>query len=313
MPPRPPSARELPPPPRIGCHLSLGREPEAILRVAAEHGVECIQVFASSPGAWKPPLLDPGRSARIVAACAAGGIAPLFVHAIYLINLASEDAVLVRRSRISLVATLEAAARLGATGVITHIGSHGGRGFEAVAAQVAHELLQVLEHATSGLDLILENSAGAGALIGSTLDELAGLLHRAERHPRLKVALDTAHLCGAGWDFSQPEAAARLAERVHATTGFDRLVVLHANDSQAPPGSRRDRHAAIGRGHIGARGFRYLLHEAPFRQVPWICETPDLGADEPDEQFGSVTRLHRLARLRVRAVTPVPVETGRVS
>jgi deoxyribonuclease IV len=283
------------PAPRIGCHLSLGTKPDVSLADAAAHGVECVQVFASSPAAWKAPVEDAARDAVVVHALEVHDLYPLFIHAIYLVNLASQDRTLARRSRNSLIATLEAATRLRAAGVIAHVGSHMGRGFEAVSARAAAGMLHVLDLAPEGIDLILENSAGAGGLIGSTLEELADLLERAKRHPSVKIALDTAHLCGAGWDFRQAETAPLLVERIRATVGLDRLVAIHANDSKVPPGSRRDRHASVGDGFIGREGFRYLLAQPALRAIPWICETPDLGSDDAAKRFGSVELLRELA------------------
>lgn len=280
----------------MGAHLSLGHSPRLCLEEAAAQGVGCMQIFASSPGAWKPPILSELRVDELRAARADLGVNPLFIHAIYLINLASADRTLVGRGKGSLTATLRAGSVLGAAGLVTHIGSHGGRGFAAVAQQVADALLAVLDVTPEDIDLVLENSAGAGGIIGSSLEELAELLDRAGRPARLKVALDTAHLCGAGWDFTQPDSAPRLVNEVDRLIGRDRLLVLHANDSRAPVGSRRDRHANIGEGHVGLEGFRTLLAQPALTCIPWIVETPDLDSRLNDGQrFGSVQTLRRLA------------------
>ena len=280
--------------PRIGCHLSLGVKPAASLADAAQHGVECVQIFASSPAAWKPPIVDGEREELTISSREAHCLDPLFIHAIYLVNLASDDHILARRSQNSLIATLEAAGRLQARGVIVHPGSHLGRGFEEVVVEVGRRILEVLRAAPFGIVLILENSAGSGDTIGSTLEELAALIDMSKGHPALKVALDTAHLCGAGWDFTQAETSGLLVRRISESVGFDRLAALHANDSKVPPGSRRDRHASVGEGFIGLHGFEYLLQEPKLRSVPWICETPDLGSADEDERFGSVRRLREL-------------------
>jgi deoxyribonuclease-4 len=171
-----------------------------------------------------------------------------------------------------------------------------------VAARVGAGILNVLDLAPEGIDLLLENSAGAGGIIGSSLEELAELLNQAKGHPSVKIALDTAHLCAAGWDLTQPETAALLAVRVQETVRFDRLAAIHANDSKLPPGSRRDRHASIGEGYIGIEGFRSVMNEPAFREVPWICETPDLGSAETEQRFGSVKRLLEL-RLETRVLS----------
>lgn len=260
----------------VGAHVSLGRSPAQAARVAAETGLTSMQIFASSPGAWKPPIIDRAAAGAFRAARAEHGIETLFIHAIYLINLASADPDLARRSRQSLISTLHAGSELGARAVITHIGSHGGRGFEAVADQVSAGLRQVLAETPDDIDLVLENSAGAGGILGASIDELATLLVGAGNPARLKIGLDTAHLCGAGWDFQLEGTAARLTAEVEQQVGLERLAVIHANDSARPVASRRDRHANLGEGFIGVEGFRRLLAEVPLRQVPWILETPQL-------------------------------------
>lgn len=283
--------------PRIGVHLSLGPRPRLSLESAAAQGAACVQIFASSPGAWKPPVLRELKVAEVVRGRQALGLEPLVIHAIYLINLASADGGLVDRSIRSLGVTLEAGAALGARAVITHIGSHAGQGFEAVADRVAGALRRVLQTAPAGVDLLLENSAGAGGIIGSGLDELAGLLARTGDDPRLGIALDTAHLCGAGWDFAaDAESPQRLVAEVDRQIGLERLRILHANDSKVPPGSRRDRHANVGEGAIGIDGFRRLLAQPALRAVPWLLETPDLDSRLDDaERFGSLRCLVSLA------------------
>jgi deoxyribonuclease-4 len=286
----------------VGGHLSLGRDPRATVQWAAENGFRSMQIFASSPGAWKPPVEDPARIDDFRGARAEFEIDPLIIHAIYLINLASDDPALVRRAKSSLVATLRAGERMGASAVITHIGSHGGRGYEEVADGVAAALIEILEKAPPAIDLALENNAGQGNCLGSELWELADLIHRAGNHPRLKVGLDTAHLCAAGWDFQAPDAAELLVEEIEATFSLQRLILIHANDSKVPCGSRRDRHANIGDGHIGLDGFRHLLAMPALRRVPWILETPDL-----ERRADDLTKLHALS------VQPLPAGADHAS
>jgi deoxyribonuclease-4 len=274
------------------------------LEDAWNHGARCIQIFASSPGAWKPPRIDELRAASLLNARTDVGIQPLFLHAIYLINLASPDPQLLNRSRASLAATLGAASLLGARGVITHIGSHGGRGFAAVAEQVATSLTAVLDTTPDDVDLLLENSAGAGGIIGGRLEELGSLIDLAGRPSRLRIAIDTAHLCASGWDFAgNQEAARRLVGEIESIVGLDRLELVHANDSKTPCGSRKDRHANVGDGYIGMAGFASLLMQPELRKPPWILETPDLDARlEAGRRFGSLKRLRELAaRVRVEA------------
>jgi deoxyribonuclease-4 len=288
----------------LGVHLSLGPRPRRSLDAAAAEGVRCMQMFASSPGAWRPPVLRELKVSEVAEGRRELGIDPLVIHAIYLINLASEDRGLVERSVQSLIAALEAGAVLGARAVITHVGSHGGRGFEAVAAQVAAALRRAADSAAGDVELLLENSAGTGGIIGSRIEELSALLSLAGGHQRLGIALDTAHLCAAGWDFAgDPGAARRLTAEVDYLIGMDRLRIVHANDSKLPPGSRRDRHANVGDGFIGLVGFRSLLAEPRLTGVPWILETPDLDSRLDDSQrFISLRRLQALAQEHAAAV-----------
>ncbi|GAC1445685.1 MAG: hypothetical protein NVSMB52_07730 [Chloroflexota bacterium] len=221
---------------------------------------------------------------------------PLFIHAVYLINLASPNPLLRRRSTQSLIKTLEAGHDLRALGIITHIGSHGGLGFDAVAGRIADGLTEILEETPEDVDLILENSAGAGGIVGSTLEEISDLMSRTGWPNRLKFALDTAHLCASGHDFTQPETAENLVRSAQKLIGTDRLAVIHANDSKVKSGSRRDRHANVGDGYITRDGFRSLLRQEALRQVPWVLETPDLEASLPEgERFTSIQVLRDLA------------------
>jgi deoxyribonuclease-4 len=279
----------------LGGHLSLGRNPAATVRQAAADGFASMQIFASSPGAWKPPIVDRPYGTAFREARQETGVNPLYIHAIYLINLGSDNPELVRRSIGSLKRTLAAGSAMGAAGVITHIGSHGKRGFETVSGQIGEGLQEILAEIPPGIDLLLENAAGAGAIIGSTLDEIGTLILAAGEHPQLKVALDTAHLTGSGWDFTQPGETARLVSAADAAFGMDRVQVIHANDSAVPVGSHRDRHANIGEGHIGDAGFRNLLAQQELTAVPWIMETPDLGERVEGEPTGSLRRLRQLA------------------
>lgn len=278
----------------LGGHLSLGRNPAATVRQAAADGFGSMQIFASSPGAWKPPIVERPYAATFQEARDTHGMTPLYIHAIYLINLGSDNPELVRRSISSLARTLTAGSAIGAAGVITHIGSHGKRGFETVSGQVGESLQEVLAETPPDIELLLENSAGAGAIIGSTLEEIGTLISLAGDHPQLNVALDTAHLTGSGWDFNDRLEPARLVSEADAAFGLARLRVIHANDSAVPVGSHRDRHANIGEGHIGDAGFRNLLQQVELTAVPWIMETPDLGDRVEGEPTGSLRRLRAL-------------------
>ncbi|MGH2448389.1 MAG: deoxyribonuclease IV [Chloroflexota bacterium] len=273
---------------KVGGHISLGSNAPRALAEARRDGYDCIQIFASSPGQWRPPVLATASTVRD--ALDEAEVSPLFIHSIYLINLASPDETLTARSVQSLVATLRVAGAFGASGVVTHIGSHMGRGFEAVAEQVAAGIRAVLSDAEGGVQLILENSAGGGGLLGSTLEELAELIDLAGRPERLRIGLDTAHLLGAGWDLVQPGVAEDLVDQVAELIGLERLALIHANDSLRPAGSHKDRHANIGEGYLGLDGFRRVASQPALTSVPWILETPNL-----ERRVDDITTLRAVA------------------
>jgi deoxyribonuclease IV len=284
----------------VGAHVSLGPKPEKAVESAAAMGFRSMQIFVSSPGAWRLPSFDEDRIARCNESRREWGIDPLFIHSVYLINLASADPALVKRSRDSLIFALQAGATLGASGIITHVGSHQGRGYEAMADQIALLIREVLDQTPSHVDLILENSAGMQNMVGSDLAELGDIVSRAGSPPRLKVVIDTAHLCGTGWDFEVDGEAERLVFKLDRVVGLDRLAAVHANDSRVPCGSRKDRHANIGEGHIGLVGFGRLLSQPALGCVPWILETPNLEARVQD-----MRRLLDLAAANCLAVEEV--------
>jgi deoxyribonuclease IV len=278
----------------IGGHLSLRRDPSRTVQWAADNGFGCMQIFASSPGAWRRPIVDELYAADFIRARVDHGIDPLFIHAIYLINLASGNPSFFSRAKSSLIATMEAAAEYQASAVITHIGSHAGRGFDAVTDQVARVLSEILDATPQSIRLLLENSAGQGGTIGSDMQELGDLIDRSGRDPRLGIALDTAHLCASGWDFKEDGVSDQLVDQVETHVGIERLAVVHCNDSANPVAARKDRHANIGEGHIGIEGFRRLLAQPALIRVPWILETPNLEE-----------RVDDLANLRALSVDPL--------
>jgi deoxyribonuclease-4 len=157
-------------------------------------------------------------------------------------------------------ATVDAACAIEADGVIFHVGSHLGAGFDAGLSRVVAALEQVLERCAGDTWLLMENSAGAGGTIGRSFDELATLLDRLGGHPRLGVCLDSCHLYVSGYDVGDPAVVDELVREVESTVGLDRLRALHVNDSGAPLGSNRDRHANILEGELGERLGAFLAH-----------------------------------------------------
>jgi deoxyribonuclease-4 len=277
---------------KVGAHVSTAGSLDRCVDRARELGAEAIQVFASAPQSWRPHGHSEEACARLMRRAAEFGIGPIFVHGIYLINLAASDPAHLARSTSSLEQALDFCGRAGARGVIFHLGSHKGAGFDAVQTQIVDAITGVLASRPGSTELILENSAGAGGSIGARFSELGAII-RAVASGRVTVCLDTCHAFAAGYDVRTPAGVAAMMEEFDREVGPDRLVALHANDSKAGLGSGLDRHENIGQGQIGEEGFRALLAHPAFRDLPFILEVPGFAGTGPDRS--NVEILKRIA------------------
>ena len=284
---------------RIGAHLALGQGMVRAVERAQAIGLDTLQVFTDNPMAWRrraePPLELPAFRARI----AELGLGPIAIHAAYLVNLAGSDDALVARSHEMLASELRTAPSFGAAIVNVHMGSHRGTDAATGTIRLADGLAAVLAEVDDGPDaalLALENSAGGGDTIGTTVEEIAAILDAAAARGiparRLGICLDTAHLWGAGHDISDQAGVDRLVERFAAIVGLDRLAMIHFNDSRSALGSRMDRHEHIGAGRIGSAGLRAVLCHPRLAHVPYFLETP--GMDEGYDEVNA-TRTRALA------------------
>jgi deoxyribonuclease IV len=244
----------------IGAHCSGGIK-KALERGAAI-GADAVQLFAQSPRTWRFPDHDPAQLETFPERRAELSIGAVLVHALYLVNLATTNKEIYGKSVTTLCRTVETASAIQADAVVFHVGSHLGAGFETGLDQVVPALEQALERTSGDTWLLMENSAGAGGTVGRSLEELATLYERLDGHPRLGVCLDSCHLYVSGTDVGDPETYAALLAELDASIGLDRLRALHVNDANAPLGSNRDRHAAIGEGELGERLGAFLAHPA---------------------------------------------------
>lgn len=282
----------------FGAHVSSSGGISNAIDRAAELGCDAVQVFTQSPRMWRPTVHAPEQIERFRARRAEVGIGAVVCHALYLVNLASPDREIHRKSVAALEATLDAASAIGADGVIFHVGSHLGAGMATGRRRVVPALRRLLDRTSEELWLLMENSAGAGGTIGRSTDELADLLDAVDRHPRLGLCLDSCHWWVSGIDVTDPaaldEALAHLDDRV----GLDRVRCLHVNDAAAGLGSNRDRHASIGLGELGTGLGTFLAHPS-FQALPAILETPGPDGHGPDaEEVRRLRALHRAARRR---------------
>lgn len=297
----------------IGAHVRAGGDLLPALERGREIGADCVQVFTQSPRAWKPlqygdEVLAAYRAAQAAQAAEAAqaeptsGVVATFCHATYLINLAAADPEVLRRSRQCLQANYAVATGMGAHGLVLHVGSHRGQGFDACLPQVVDALLETLASQPDGAcPVVLENAAGTGDTVGRTFEELATIVEAVDTREagaartsktatkattkattagaqrRLQVCLDTQHLWASGVDYSSIDKADRVVAQFDDVVGLDRLCCLHLNDSKVELGANRDRHENIGAGTIGAAALGALVSHPALVGLPAILEVPGAG------------------------------------
>ncbi len=265
----------------IGAHVSpAGGLPKAVER-GLERDCDSIQIFSQSPRAWKPTNHTDEAVSAFRQAREESRIEAVLIHAVYLLNCASDDSELAAKSRDGLINALNVGDRIGADAVVLHPGSaKNGDPVEAVkrAGVVIAEALAE----TDSCGLHLENTAGAGGTLGRSFAELAALLEASGGHPRLGVCLDSCHLFASGYEVGTLEGLNATLAECDAEIGLDRLRSLHVNDSTTEFNSNRDRHAAPGEGLIGAAGLEVFLSDPRFEGLPTILEGPGTGGNEAE-------------------------------
>ena len=276
----------------FGAHCSGGVK--KAVDNAVGMGADVVQLFVQSPRTWRFPEHDPADLAAFRAKREAAGI-PALVHALYLVNLAAPDDAIYSKSVDTMRATMDAACAIEADAVIFHLGSHLGAGFEAGLDRTTAALPRILERCAGDTWLLMENSAGSGATIGRSVDELETLVDRLDGHPRLGICLDSCHLFVSGIDVTDSAVMDALVENVDARIGLDRLRALHANDAKAPLGSNRDRHDNIGDGLIG-KGLGVFLAHPKLQDLPVVLEVPGADGKGPNaEEIRKLRELHARA------------------
>ena len=257
--------------------------PRAVGR-AAEAGYEAFQVFVKSPQQWRARPLARGEAGAFRDAVREGTPRRAVAHGTYLLNLAATDPETLRRSRSTLSVELGRCQTLGIPDLVIHPGAHLGRGTEAGIAAVAASLSKVLAGRRGrATRVLLENTAGQGTVLGRRLEHLAEIRRRCRHRDRIGFCIDTCHAFAAGYRFDRAAGWRKLLAELDRHLGLADVGCLHLNDSRHAAGSRRDRHANIGDGHIGRAAFRRLVRDPRFAEVPLILETP-LGADGSGHQ-----------------------------
>jgi deoxyribonuclease-4 len=280
----------------IGAHLSAAGGLDKAVDRAEAVGAESLQVFTQSPRTWRPTNHDPASFDRFRERRAEVGLAGVLCHALYLCNFAAPDDAVYEKSVAALRNTMQVARAIGADGVVFHVGSHLGSGFEAGLERVVPAMEQVLDLSSDETWLLMENSAGTGGTIGRSIEELATLHERLGRHPRLGVCLDSCHLYASGVDVTDPAALDAMLDELDSSIGLDRLRALHVNDSEAPLGSNRDRHANILEGLLDER-LDVFLGNPRLQGLPAVLEVAGPDKKGPDEH-----EIRKAKELHARAI-----------
>ena len=249
---------------------------------AAAIDADGVQVFVQSARTWKPTAHKPEDLAVLRAARESGHVQYIVCHAIYFINLATDEPELLVKSRTALANTIDVANAIAADGIVLHVGSHKGRGLDATLPQIVKELKTALKRLKDPCWLLLENSTGAGGTIGRDPVELASIINAVD-HPRLGMCIDTCHAYVSGVDVTDPKQLDALVEELDTRIGIERLRCLHVNDAAAACGSNRDRHANIGDGEMG-NGLSVTLSHPKLSGLPMLLETPGHEGNGPDAQ-----------------------------
>ena len=290
----------------IGAHVSqAGGLPKAVER-GTERGCAAIQIFNQSPRMWRPTAYGEDDFSAFTAAMGSSPIEAVLIHAVYLLNCASEEAAIRAKSQASLIQSLAVGDGIGATGVVLHPGS-AKQGDVGKAIKRAGKLIATALHETDGCELLLENTAGAGGTLGRSFQELAQLLDAAGGSERIGVCLDSCHLLASGYDIRTAAGLEAVLDEFDGTVGRDRLRALHLNDSQTPLGSNRDRHADIGEGELGETGCAAFLSEPRFDRLACVLETPGRDRQGPTaedlEHCAALRKRGRASRARTRTRT----------
>jgi len=267
----------------LGAHESTAGGVDKALGLGQDVGCDTLQIFVKSPSRWASKPLAEAEIAAFRDAVAATGIWPVFAHSQYLVNLATPEEDLWRKSIDALADDLQRCEQLGLPGLVLHPGSHRGSGEEAGSARIVAALDEI--HARLPgyrAQVWLEVTAGQGDHLGYTFGQLRALIDGVQQGDRLGVCFDTAHAFAAGYELRTVEGFGATWAEFDAVLGLDRLRAVHLNDSKKDLGSRVDRHDQIGKGLLGLEPFRLLVNDARFRGIPMVLETdkgPDLAED----------------------------------
>jgi deoxyribonuclease-4 len=286
----------------IGAHVSPAGGLQKAVGRGVERGCRAIQIFNQSPRMWRPTAYRDEDFQAFREAMAASPVDAVLIHAVYLLNCASDDPEIRAKSLTSLTHSLRVGRAIGARGVILHPGSAKTGNVQAAIARAGETIREALQESEE-CPVHLENTAGAGGTLGRSIDELAALIEASGAGGRLGLCLDSCHLFASGYDIRSASGMDGLMQEVSDKVGLERLGSLHLNDSQVPLGSNRDRHANIGAGELGEHGCACFLSVPAFSDLPCILETPGKERDGPGKEEVALAVALRERGIAERACT----------
>jgi deoxyribonuclease IV len=283
----------------IGAHVSTAGGLDKALARGVEMECDAIQIFPQSPRMWRPTSYTDDDFAEFREAMAASCVRSALIHAIYLINCASTDSEVKRKSASALANSLRVGDGIGSAGVVLHAGARKGEPHGPSMKRAAKGIRAALDDSDS-CPLLLENTAGTNGPLGRNVDELAALLELSGADERLGICIDCCHLFASGVDIREPEGLSALVDELDDKIGLKRLRALHVNDSAVPLGANRDKHAIVGQGELGKRGLATFLSEPRFEELPAVLETGRADG-APDRTDVKATKRLRRDGLRRRS------------
>lgn len=283
---------------KLGAHLSIAGGIDKSVDRARELNVNAFQIFSHNVRSWSTRELREEEVEKFKKKRAELGIEYVVAHTSYLLNLASPKDELWEKSKRGLIEEVRRADRLGIAAINTHIGAHTGSGVEAGLTRLTEALREVIDSEQlkgSDVQILLENTSGSGTTLGSDFAELGEVLDGLSKLERFGICIDTCHGFAAGYDFGSKQGLRDTLDQFEGEVGLENLRLIHLNDSVGEKGSNKDRHAHIGRGKIGDRGFSVVVNAPELRELPFILETPK---EEVDGKDADRVNLDKVMELR---------------
>lgn len=257
----------------LGGYVSANGGLHKAIEKADRFGFEVAMFFIGSPHTWWLPQLTEEEVSRYTQTLTDSSVQKTYAHGLYLANLASPDPKIYKNSIRSLTITMQNGEKVGIEGVIFHLGSHRGTSVQAGLERVIDGMQEILDKSPGKTKLIMENSVQQKDKVGTNLAELGHVLNQLNS-PRVSVCYDTCHGFAMNYNYADPTSFETLLSDINLHIGLDRLDCMHINDSQTELGSHIDRHANLGKGYIGLKGFEQIVNEPSFQDLDFILEVP---------------------------------------